>query len=200
MNYKTVFIMFMISIGLHGCRESKNKHLVESKTVIFTDNKISQLLIELNQEFTAYETNNPQEGYCVTIDTNSGLQAKIIPCGGIRSSKLLSGMPENESSYKEECPFCAYTKNKSDSHFLKDFHDQSYAISSLSDQILVIPQEHYAHLFVTPFDMQVVIIKNMLAIRSQYPEKIQRPMEFHCGSAAGQTVFHLHGRTGVYIK
>lgn len=183
MNYKTLIMMFVISVALYACTQSENKHHLQNKTVDVVDvmdNKIHQLLVQLNQEFATYEKNNPQKGYCVTIDTTSNLQGKITPHGGKRSTKLLSGMPENELSYKEKCPFCNYAKNKSDSRFLKDFHDQSYAVTSLSNQILVIPQEHYTHLFATPFDMQVIIIKNMLAMRSQHPEKIQRPMEFHC--------------------
>lgn len=201
MKYKTLIVVFIISAGLYACTQSRNKHHhLQNKTVNVMDNQIHQLLIQLNQEFATYEKNNPQKGYCVTIDTSSGLQGKITPHGGKRTTELLSGMPENELSYKEQCPFCSYAKNKSGSRVLKDFHDQSYAITSLSDQILVIPQEHYTHLFATPIEMQVIIIKNMLAMRSQHPDKIKRPMEFHCGSAAGQTVFHLHGRTGIYIK
>ena len=203
MNYKILIIMLVMSAGLYGFTQPENKHHRKNKRVDIVDvmdNQIHQLLVQLNEEFDTYENNNPQKGYCVTINTKGSLQGKITPHGGRRSTKLLSDMPENELIYKEKCPFCKYAKNKSDSCFLKDFHDQSYAVTSLSNQILVIPQEHYTHLFTAPFDMQVIIIKNMLAMRSQHPEKIERPMEFHCGSAAGQTVFHLHGRTGLYIK
>ena len=83
---------------------------------------------------------------------------------------------------------------------MKDFGDGTYAITSLNHQILIIPAEHYDHFFATPFDIQVIIIKNALAIRNaQKNTTLKKPLEFHCGAAAGQTVFHLHARTGIYV-
>ncbi len=215
MNYKIMTIIFAVCIGLSGCTQPKNEHdyqqnlVSNNKITDPVDSQIHRVLEKLNKEFAEYERTNPQQGYCVTIDTDTGdtglgdttqgLRAKITPYGGPRASKLLSGMPADVASYRNQCAFCYYQSHQSDPHFIKDFCDQSYAVTSLNHQILVIPQEHYPHLFATPLEMQKTIIKNMLAIRSQHSAKIRRPMEFHCGSAAGQTVFHLHGRTGVYV-
>ena len=165
------------------------------------NDEIKVILIQLNKDFEAYESSTPQQGYCVTIETTPNLHAKLTPYGGSRKSKQLSGFPTDESTYKNSCPFCHYSKNNyQDARIVKNFPDTSYAVKSLSGQILIIPEEHYTHLFTTPFEMQVTILKNVIQVRNENPDKIQAPIEFHCGSAAGQTVFHLHARTGVYVQ
>lgn len=217
LNYKTIFMMFALLVLLPSCSQPKKQHdnnqqqvvsnASEAKTVDVKKDvvdlegqQIHELLQKLQQQFVAYEQQNPQQGYCVAIDEVDGsLQGVITPHGGRRIAQELSGMPVDVTDYKQHCAFCYYRNHQSDARFIKDFGDGTYAVTSLNHQILVIPQEHYAHLFATPEDMQVAILKNMLAIRKQHPDKIRRPMEFHCGSAAGQTVFHLHGRTGVYV-
>jgi len=166
-----------------------------------TNDQINQLLVQLNENFAHYENTNPQQGYCITIQTNPTLQAKLTPYGGTRSTKLLSGIPTNESDYVKKCPFCQYSqKNYTDKQIVKTFNDGTYAVTSMSNQVLVIPDKHYPHLFNAPFEQQRVILKNIMQIRDENQDNIYGPIEFHCGSAAGQTVFHIHGRTGVYIK
>lgn len=163
--------------------------------------QINQILVQLNNDFAHYENTNPQQGYCVTIQTTPSLQAKITPYGGARSTKLLSGIPTNESDYVKKCPFCEYSqKNYTDKQIVKTFNDATYAVTSMSNQVLVIPEKHYAHIFNAPFELQMIILKNIMQIRDENKDNIYGPIEFHCGSAAGQTVFHIHGRSGVYIK
>lgn len=163
--------------------------------------QMHQLLVQLNNDFARYENTNPQQGYCVTIQTTPSLQAKLTPHGGIRSTKLLSGIPTNESDYVKKCPFCEYSrKNYTDKKIVKNFNDASYAVTSMSNQVLVIPEKHYPHIFNAPLEMQMIILKNIMQIRDEHQDNIYGPIEFHCGSAAGQTVFHIHGRSGVYIK
>lgn len=163
--------------------------------------QIDQLIVQLNNDFERYENTNPQQGYCVTIQTTPTLQAKLTPHGGIRSTKLLSGIPTNEYDYVQKCPFCQYSqKNYTDKQIVKTFNDGTYAVTSMSNQVLVIPEKHYPHIFNAPFEQQRIILKNIMQIRDDHQDNIYGPIEFHCGSAAGQTVFHIHGRTGVYIK
>ncbi len=170
---------------------------VEQKNHSITDDKIRSILIKLNEDFAAQENSNPAKGYCVQIETTPSLKAVLIPRGGPRKEEQLSGMPKNESTYIEECPFCEYARNNlKDPRILKIFENDSYAVTSLSNQVLVIPEEHYSHWFTIPIEKQMELLQNILEIRDVYASTVQRPIEFHCGSAAGQTVFHFHGRTG----
>lgn len=95
------------------------------------------------------------------------MQATIQPYGGLRSTKFLSGIPTDQTSYI--CPFCAYTKQPiSASHIFKDFYDGTWAIKSLNKQILVIPHQHYAHFFVAPKEIQLAILQHIIDIRHQF--------------------------------
>lgn len=201
---KIGLLIFLIASFLIIKKISKlygNSHNTTVTTQIsqFSDTQITTLLQELNQAYYQYEHHNPQQGYCVTIQTSPTLQGKITPHGGPRNSKALSGMPQSQSDYIKTCPFCNYVQdNYTDKNIVQNFGDQTYAVKSLSNQILVISDEHYAHIFAMPEDLQCILLKNMLQLRSDNPTNIARPIEFHCGSAAGQTVFHTHGRSGVY--
>ena len=204
MNFKILknYLIFMIPLAILPIACTSPLQQQTQNTTEQTDttdeNEIVKLLHELQQEFNRYEATNPQQGYCVTIATTPQLQGRIQTYGGSRTTKLLSGISHDESHRNTGCTFCTKVKNHAEN--LQDFHDGTCAVKSLNNQILIIPNEHYDHLFVTPSDMQIKILTNILKIREEYPHNIQRPIEFHCGAAAGQTVFHLHGRTGVYIN
>lgn len=188
--------MYMQEIHAHKGIIKKD---IAYETVL--EDQICKLVTDLNDVFTKYEQENPQQGYCVTIETTHGLVPKVIPCGGRRATKLLSGFSDNKLHSEKNCPFCKHASSSVQHSALMQFDDtRTCAVKSLSNQILVIPVEHYDHFFSTPFDVQVIILKNIFAVRHMHGNKIQRPIEFHCGSAAGQTVFHLHGRTGVYVE
>lgn len=133
------------------------------------------------------------------IETQPILKAKIVSCGDRRVDEQLSGMPEDLEDYMQKCPFCAYPKKKPDDpRILKVFKDHSYVLMSLSNQMLVISKQHYSHWFAVPLEEQIKLFHNILDIRKSHVSQLKKPIEFHCGSAASQTVFHFHGRTGVY--
>lgn len=136
------------------------------------------------------------------------LRAELIAEGGLRPTGPLSGLPKDEALYsRNECAFCLGAAKVH-----KVFQDQNLAVVSLSRQILVIPKKHYAHWFAVPLEEQIELFKDALEVRKENPSSIftrvaelfeerradRRPIELHCGAAAGQTVFHLHVRTGVY--
>ena len=90
-------------------------------------------------------------------------------------------MPDHELDYVQNCPFCYNSKNSIQSSAMITFADnKSYGVMSLSNQMLVIPVEHYSHLFAAPLDMQIIILKNIFTMRHVYSNNIQRPIEFHC--------------------
>lgn len=164
------------------------------------DDKIRNVLIKLNRDFKTQEEFNPAKGYCVQIETKPFLQATLTPFGGNRIEEELSGTPKNTFDYIKKCPFCDYPRqNLKDPRIIKVFADQSYAALSLSHQILLIPSHHYSHWFEIPLETQIKLLYNILEIRNIYSSSVLGPIEFHCGSSAGQTVFHFHGRTGVYL-
>lgn len=74
------------------------------------------------------------------------------------------------------------------------------AVKSLSGQLLIIPKNHYSQWFDAPIELQADLLQEAIEMRTKYPESQERPIELHCGSAAGQTVFHIHVRTNIYIK
>ena len=43
-----------------------------------TDEQIRNILIDLNNKFTQYETTNPQKGYCVKIEVTPVIDAKLF--------------------------------------------------------------------------------------------------------------------------
>lgn len=79
-----------------------------------------------------------------------------------------------------------------------DETDTLYSAWSLSHQLLVIPKQAYQHWFVTPIDVQMDIFKNAVEKRLQKKDKVEKPMELHCGVPAAQTLPQLHFRTGIY--
>ncbi|MGZ6254510.1 MAG: HIT family protein [Candidatus Chromulinivorax sp.] len=190
---KNIFIFTGIIVGFVSIIAIKDNNDTQ---------EVKHLVNRLNKEFEQWETINPQQGYCITITTKGKhrLEGKITPYGEKRTTLTLSGIPTDKTNYIQNCPFCVYAKkNQTDKKIAKDFGDGTCAITSLNDQILIIPTEHYDHFFATPFDIQVKIIKNALALRNAENTILKRPLEFHCGAAAEQTVFHLHARTGIYV-
>lgn len=167
--------------------------ILTKKNTSSTDGKIRELVTKLNDDFARREKSNPAAGYLVKITTEPSLKANLFPQGS-RNGGALSGIDENDSNNPQKCLFC--TSNTP----LATFEDKSYALMSLSNQVLVIPKEHYPHWFTIPLETQVKLIKHILDIRNANSVNVQKPIEFHCGSAAGQTVFHFHGRTGVYLN
>ena len=204
MTHKKLMVSLFMMLNIHQIivsQDTKNVDEQQQEGSVVTDEQIHDILVSLNNEFNQYEHASPQEGYCVTIETSPVLKAKLTPYGGKRSTKLLSGVSAQTTESMKKCRFCKKSHNSVQSFALIKFeNDTTYVIKSLSHQLLVIPVEHYDHLFSTPFEMQVTILKNIFTVRQMYLKNVQRPIEFHCGSAAGQTVFHLHGRTGVYIQ
>lgn len=164
-----------------------------------SDKRLREVLIRLNDAFASQEKVKPAAGYRVTIVTKPSLAAILIP-EGERKEGPLSGLPQNISNYVLNCPFCKSSGSKPNPSLLNTFEDESYALRSLSNQVLVIPKEHYPHWFTIPLETQAQLLRHILQIREDNPSQVQKPIEFHCGSAGGQTVFHFHGRTGVYLK
>lgn len=136
------------------------------------------------------------------------LRAELIAEGGLRPPGPLIGLPKDDALYsRKECAFCLGAAKVH-----KVFQDQNLAVVSLSRQILVIPKKHYAHWFDAPLEEQIELFKDALEVRNENPSSFfprvaeffgakredRGPIELHCGAAAGQTVFHLHVRTGVY--
>lgn len=157
---------------------------------------ILELLKIFNDQFLQEESLQPKEGYLVQFVTNnSGLAASLIPHGAQRLTKLLSGIPQTK---KDSCPFCPEELSKSKKNLNTAMRASTAAVRSLSGQLLIVPKEHYSHWFEAPVELQADLLEEAIEIRNKYPESQNRPIELHCGSAAGQTVFHIHVRTGVY--
>lgn len=155
---------------------------------ILTDSNIRTALDQVNQEFAQQEATAPAQGYRVQfLQDNRGLVGKLIPVGS-REKKSSFSTPALAN-----CPFCEPAA------VYKTFQNQNRAIVSLSQQLLVIPQKHYAHWFEAPLDDQIQLINQAIEVRRANLPSIRSPIELHCGRAAGQTVFHIHVRTGVYI-
>ena len=66
--------------------------------------------------------------------------------------------------------------------------------------MLIIPKNHYSQWFNVPIEIQADLLQEAIEIRKQYSESQNRPIELHCGSDGGQTVFHTHVRTNIYMK
>lgn len=177
------------------------KYLQANSVVSTEEDKIRLFLKRLNIDFLKQEKVKAFAGYHVKIETFPSFKASIIPCGIERKmSEPLSGMPKDESAYIKTCCFCEYAvKISPDPRIMQKFKNGSLSVTSLSNQVLVIPEKHYPHWFTIPLETQVKLFQNMLALRKAHSSEIKGPIEFHCGAAGGQTVFHFHGRTGVYI-
>lgn len=156
---------------------------------------LREALVKLNAEYAAREASAPSEGYRVLFEEKPVFKAILIPEGALRKGTSLTGLPQNEEDYRaNQCVFC---KGALKVH--KKFQE-SLAIISQTQQVLIIPRKHYAHWFAAPIDEQVLILKQALSLRKENPGSIRLPMGLHCGAAGGQTVFHLHFRTGLYVN
>ncbi len=165
--------------------------------MIYSDAEIRGALAQLNGVYAAAEASAPAKGYRVVFLERPRLEGSLIPAGGSRSTPhLLSGIPQDEASYRtNQCVFC-----KSAAKVEKVFKEGNRAVLSLSNQVLIIPKKHYAHWFDIPLEEQIELFKEAMEIRDANPSSVSHPIELHCGSAAGQTVFHTHVRTGVFRK
>ena len=153
---------------------------------------IEKILIDLNKEYEQYENTIRPEGYQVIFKTKPQLNAKLFPIGEQRTTTQLSGVPENQDAYKAgNCSFCTSALKVE-----QIFSDRCRAILSRSNQVLVIPDTHYAHWFDMPLEVQATLLRHGLELRKLHPQ-LQEPLELHCGSAGAQTVFHTHLRTGI---
>ena len=72
---------------------------------------------------------------------------------------------------------------------MQKFKNGSLAVTSLSNQVLVIPEKHYPHWFTIPLEAQVKLFQNMLALRKAHSSEIKGPIEFHCGAAGARQYF-----------
>jgi hypothetical protein len=152
------------------------------------NSEIRAALERLNQEFSHREAHDPAEGYRVQFLQNEGLlEGRLLPVG------KRAGKGQFSTPYSNKCLFCDPPLRA----VHKIFQDQNRVIVSLSHQLLIIPQKHYAHWFEAPIEDQIQLLKQAIEMRSENPSAVRFPIELHCGSAAGQTIFHLHVRTGV---
>jgi len=149
-------------------------------------------LVRLNDVYKTHEQTSPSKGYRVLFQDKPILEGRLIPMGGLRKTAQLSGISEDTDAYQKLCPFCTSTDLK----IIKVFEDHTRAILSHSGQVLLIPDKHYSHWFEMPLEVQKNLMKHVLEMRSL--EGSQGPLELHCGSAAAQTVFHTHLRTGIF--
>ena len=129
-------------------------------------------------------------GYLVSFGSNPGKGVSISYSGQRQVNEPLPQLDQNN------CIFCNQDIDKNETQLNKS--QPFYELSSLSNQILVIPKKHYAHWFSSPIDVQILLFKHALELRSNFPLNIKNNIELHCGSSAGQTIPHIHLRTGVY--
>ncbi len=104
-----------------------------------------------------------------------------------KSEKLIQKVQQN-------CSFCLIDCEKK----LKE-NSNFFALRSLNHQVLLIPNGHYDHWFETPLEIQKVLFREALEMRKNSSSCIKADMELHCGSIGGQSVPHLHFRSGIYL-
>jgi len=157
---------------------------------------IVELLNIFNDEYRLQEKHDPRQGYLVQFDVKeNGIKASLHPHGGKRNgNELLSGI----SQVRDSCLFCPQKLAENPLKITQS--NTTDAVKSLSGQLLIVPKNHYSQWFDAPIELQADLLQEAIEIRKQYPESQSRPIELHCGSAAGQTVFHIHVRTNVYMK
>lgn len=186
-----LFCVTLFSLAQLGNASNDNEFEVKLPPT----SNIINALIELNAQYTIQEATAPMEGYCVVFEEHPKFQANLIPMGKLRKTAKLSGVPENTDLYQlHKCPFCSNNLT-----IFRDYDDHYLAIISRSKQILLIPEKHYTHWFEVPLEEQTQLIEYALELRQLYSFLIQAPLELHCGSAAFQTVFHVHLRTGIIL-
>lgn len=95
---------------------------------------------------------------------------------------------------QQSCSFCLIDCEKK----LKE-KSNFFVLKSLNNQVLLIPNRHYDHWFETPLKIQKALFKEALEMRESSASHIQSDMELHCGSIGGQSVPHLHFRSGIYL-
>lgn len=158
---------------------------------------IVELLSIFNEQYKLQEKHDPRQGYLVQFDVKEKrIKASLHPHGEKRNgNEPLSGMTEARDS----CLFCPQKLAKNPLK-MRNITQRSTtdAVKSLSDQLLIIPKDHYSQWFDAPLELQADLLQEAIEIRRQHPESQTHPIELHCGSAAGQTVFHIHVRTNVY--
>ncbi len=99
------------------------------------------------------------------------------------------------------CSFCEIVKEGPQNPTLIKKSAHFSTLRSLSHQVLLIPNQHCSHWFKAPINTQLTLFKEALRLRQECsPAAIQRDIELHCGSIAGQTIPHLHVRTGIYLN
>ena len=148
----------------------------------------------LNAEFNRLEKNSPSKGYRVLITynkENEGYTGELIGVGTRRRGTNID-MPSNT------CSFC-----DSADLFSPDFIDDDIkVVRSLSDRLLLIPEEHIQHWFDVEDDLQEKLILSAISVCSYVERKYRDVLttedsyifEFHVGKSAGQTVSHVHLR------
>lgn len=167
--------------------------------VAISRGEIVELLNIFNEQYKLQEEHDPRQGYLVQFDVKeNGIKASLYPRGEKRNcNELLSGIPKVRNS----CLFCpqelAENPLKIRNITRKNTTD---AVKSLRNQLLIVPKNHYSQWFNAPIELQADLLQEAIEIRKQYPESQKRPIELHCGSAAEQTIFHIHVRTNVYVK
>lgn len=157
-----------------------------------------ELLGMFNEQYALIEKHQPAQGYLVQFDVREGgVHASLHSYGNTRNgNELLSGI----SQARDNCLFCPQTLANNPQKLNNVVRRVTTdAVKSLSGQVLIVPKNHFSQWFDAPVELQVDLLEEAIELRAQYPESQKLPVELHCGSAAGQTVFHIHVRTGIYL-
>lgn len=159
---------------------------------------ILELLNIFNDQYQLQNKSDPRQGYLVQFFVKDhGIKALLHSYGEKRkSNELLSGI----SQVRDSCIFCPQKLSESPLK-LRNItkRNTTDAVQSLSGQLLIVPKTHYSQWFDAPIELQADLLQEAIDIRKQYPESQNSPIELHCGSAAGQTIYHIHVRTNVKI-
>lgn len=147
-------------------------------------NELSKLLGKIQEVFE----NENAGGFVITFNDLPSEGANITLIGKRAPGENL---PQISTLDPKKCIFCHEIDQS-------DANDEIRNITSLSKQVLVIPNKHYNHWFETPTHLQLKLFLKAAKMRQENPSGVQKKMELHCGSTAGQTVAHTHFRTGIY--
>jgi len=162
-----------------------------------SERDLRSCLRDLDQAYREMEKEHPG-GYSVVFG-DSPQQGVILRGIGTRLSTQIQlvGVPDKREDCQQTCPFCRYVREGNKDERIINVFDQALAVQSMSGQVLVIPKEHYVHWFETPIDEQLRLLGHAFAIRDKSTNL--GTMGLHCGTLAGQTVFHTHLRTGLSV-
>jgi hypothetical protein len=158
--------------------------------------ELAKLLNNFKKKYELQEKEDPRQGYLVQFFVKDNeITSSLSPRGEKRNSNesLLS-----ISQAKDPCPFCSQQLAKSPRRIENmTQRNTTDAVRSNNDQLLIVPKDHYSQWFDAPVEVQVDLLQEAIEIRKKYPKSQKRPIELHCG--LGQTVFHLHVRTNIFV-